>query len=277
VDRHKHKTSASSRVGTLRVETDDARFWKLLERASSGSDRASRASRKILMPLFTRPNDPLMASDVREIVGQTVDECIEAGTAEVVSEFALPIETRSLALLLNLPADHAEEWISWGPSVAARADGRSPAVDAYIDRQLDRARDRPGKDFFSLLTESARTGGTGTRRDLRELAALAIAIGRDLAIGILADELHRLAERRNSLAELREQPGKIRRIARDRVRALGRDAHWEGHAELVLRSVLRVLSERVDRLTVLAAGKGSGERRLLINFKPLEPGARAQR
>ena len=63
MDRHKHRATASHQAGksgALRVDSDDARFLKLLERASSGSDRASRASRKILIHI-NNTNPALLA------------------------------------------------------------------------------------------------------------------------------------------------------------------------------------------------------------------------
>ena len=275
MDRLKHKPAGpGGKSGALRFDADDTRLKRLLEIATPPTDGAGLASREILMPVFTRPNDPLMAADVREIVAQTVDECIEAGTAEVVSEFALPIVARALALSLNLPADHAEEWVSWGPRVVEPDGGRSAAVDAYIDRQLDRALKRPGRDFFSLLAESARTGRTGTRKDLRHLAAMALATGRDRSIDVLVDGLRRIAGNTGLLAELRDRPGAPARMAREQVglRIRG-DAPWEAHTELVVRCVLLVLSDRVERLTVLSSDEGRESRRLLINFKPLEQDA----
>ena len=55
------------------------------------------------------------------------------------------------------------------------------------------------------------------------------------------------------------------------------DAPWEAHTELVVRCVLRVLSDRVERLTVLSSDEGRESRRLLINFKPLVRAWRAGR
>ncbi|MDJ0939431.1 MAG: hypothetical protein QNJ00_06680 [Woeseiaceae bacterium] len=254
----------------LRFDINDGRLGRLLKLANADPDTPlSRRYRKILMPVFTRPNDPFMAAEVRNIAQQTIDECIVAGSAEIVTEFALPIESRALALLLNVPVDDAEEWISWGPR-ATEDNRRVAAVDAYVDRQLDRARLRPGNDFFGLLAEIDRHEDTLDRTDMRNFAGLALAEGRDLAISLIADALACLAERPHELDELRRKPSMIGATACAFIADDLGDGHWRSHARLVLRSILRVLSKRVERLTVLDSRVGrSGYERLLLNFKPL--------
>lgn len=278
MDRLKHRTSASVTSGSLRFDRDDARFIAMLRKAmtvTAGNGRAGYAYRAIAMPAFTRPNDPVMAADLRDVVDQTVDECIEAGSAEIVSEFALPIEAHALALSLSVPVGHAEEWISWGPDVLT--DGanprRSPVVDDYVDRQFARALKRPGSDFFSLLIESHRRRHGGAPGDLHNTAARVVADVRDVVIDLICEELASLAARPDILSELRAEQHGIDLRSRERALGAGCGRDWQAHACLVLRSILKVLCIRVERLTLLAGEPDGGEgyRRLLLNFKPLDP------
>ena len=259
----------------LRFDLDAGRLGRLLALAAAERVAPSSADgRTNRVPALTRPNDPLMAADVRAIAGQTIEECIVAGSAEIVTEVALPIESRALALALNVPVEHAEEWISWGPDEPAGDERRrrSSAVDAYIERQFDRARGRPGSDFFSLLVGSGHHDRRHSRDELRQFAALTLAADRDLTIRRITEALARLAESRSALDEFRHDPGRILSAA-DAIVADGpRDRRWRSHTALVLRSVFSVLARRVERLTLLAADgdERDGFRRLLLNFRPLD-------
>lgn len=259
----------------LRFDVDDGRLGRLL--ALAGADRGAALSatrRGERVPRFTQPNDPLMAAAVRAIARQTVEECIVAGSAEIVTEVALPIESRALALSLNVPVEHAEEWISWGPDTVGNDARRRrfAAVDAYIERQFERAAHTPGRDFFSLLVESRRRGRPALHDELSQFAASTLGDGRDLAIRWITAALARLAERRAGLDEYRRDPDRIVAAAHAIVADQPGDRQWRSHTALVLRSLFRILTERVERLTVLASDGGprDGFRLLLLNFKPLD-------
>lgn len=242
------------------------------------------------VPHMTRPNDPVMAAEVREIAEQTVAECIEAGSAEIVTEFALPLQSRAMALLLDVPGEHAEEWISWGVLSDDDSPARSP-MDLYVDRQLTRALRVPGTDYFCRLARSVVRPSQFDRERLHRHALLTLLSGRQRVIKLICDSLAWLATSDRALDALREDPAGIATlsedlvarsvsIARTEVRDLPAACPSAAHARLVLRSILAVLSARVDRLSIHDSqplGENSddparaecGYQRLLLNFWPL--------
>ena len=125
---------------------------------------------------------------------------IEAGSAEIVSEFALPLQARALTLLLNVDASHAEEWISWGFDGLCEND-RASIVDAYIDREFERAALRPGNDFFSLLVLASQQERTLSTEDLRDYANLTFASGREPIVRLIAATFGWLADNRDQLGD----------------------------------------------------------------------------
>ena len=73
--------------------------------------------RKIAEPFFQRAKDPQVIAQVETLIGGLLDEALRRDSIEVVREFALPIQSRALAYLLNVPESEAELWISWGTHV----------------------------------------------------------------------------------------------------------------------------------------------------------------
>ena len=94
------------------------------------------ALRAFLVPFFSKgslaPYQPLIAADARALVAPLRD-----GELEMVRGVGLPLVVRTIARLLDRPADVAE-WESWGPSVWGDHDGRRDGapLEAVVGRLL---------------------------------------------------------------------------------------------------------------------------------------------
>lgn len=214
-------------------------------------------------PILVRPNDPLVAADVRVMAQEIVSECLQAGSAEIVSEVVMPLQAHALALLLHLSADHADEWISWGLAGLDYDANGAPVANAcvidYVDRQLINARRSHAHDFFAALD---RIEVAGRRLDFdarRQLAARLLSEGRARVVAIVAGALEWLAAEPTSLNRLRMDTGFAQQSVDSLLAALA-DVAGGGplppsfarqHARLLLRALLGVVAARVERLTVI--------------------------
>jgi cytochrome P450 len=70
--------------------------------------------RKIADPFFQRPKDPAFIARVEELIGGMLQAAMDKDSVEIVNDFALPMQSRALTYLLNVPESEAELWISWG-------------------------------------------------------------------------------------------------------------------------------------------------------------------
>jgi cytochrome P450 len=70
--------------------------------------------RAIVQPFFNRPRTPEMAAEMEPLIADAIDSVLDSGPTEMVYGFALPLQSRALALLLRMPRASAEEWIGWG-------------------------------------------------------------------------------------------------------------------------------------------------------------------
>jgi len=164
--------------------------------------------RALVEPFFQRARDPAVIAAVEALVAGLLDEALAGDPVEAVRDFALPLQSRALTLLLNVPAAEAETWISWGTHVFKDGAGsaKGAALEAYLNAQFDRAAARPGDDFFSALAHATFRGRPLTRAEMLGFANLTFAGGRDTVIQSVATALAHLARDPASLAYLREDP-----------------------------------------------------------------------
>ena len=106
---------------------------------------AQQDYRDLVEPFFNRAKLPEMITEVNELIRVLVDGALARESIEIVREFAIPLQSRALAILLAMPQAEAEIWIGWGTHVFREGDGTSKgaALEAYTNRLLDRAAAAP--------------------------------------------------------------------------------------------------------------------------------------
>ncbi|KAB2655038.1 MAG: cytochrome P450, partial [Verrucomicrobia bacterium] len=168
--------------------------------------------RAIVEPFFRRAKDPGVIARVEALVDALLAGAMARDSVEVVREFALPLQSRALALLLAMPDAEAEIWIGWGTHVfrdGASGSKKGAALEEYLRAQFDRATASPGDDFFSALAAATYRGRPLTREEMMGFANLAFAGGRDTVIHSIASALAYLGRNPRALEYLREDPKRI--------------------------------------------------------------------
>ncbi|MDG1855507.1 MAG: cytochrome P450 [Verrucomicrobiota bacterium] len=168
--------------------------------------------RNIVEPFFQRSKTTEVAGKVESLIKEKLDDATERESIEVVNEFALPIQSRALTYLLNVPESEADTWINWGIHVF-KVDGalakKGTALEDYLHAQLDRAASNPGEDFFSALTQAKFRGRSLTREEMMGFANLTFAGGRDTIIHSIASIVAYIGENPDTLDYLREDSKRI--------------------------------------------------------------------
>jgi cytochrome P450 len=171
-----------------------------------------RAYRKIIEPFFKRAKLPDVIASVETLIESTVKEAKEREQIEIVRELALPLQSRALTYLLNVPESEAEVWIGWGTHVFRDGDSgeaNGTAFENYLHQQFDKALANPGDDMFSALTKAYYQGRPLTRDEMMGFANLTFAGGRDTVINTIASVFAYLTEHPQALAFLREDPKRV--------------------------------------------------------------------
>jgi cytochrome P450 len=168
--------------------------------------------RAIVEPFFQRAKDPAVAARIERLIDSLVRDALQQPEIEVVEGFALPLQSRALTHLLNVPEDEAGLWITWGIHVF-HVGGNGPEkgrnLEEYLQSQFDRAESAPGDDFFSALTRASHQGRPLTREEMMGFANLTFAGGRDTIIHTVSTLIAHFARHPDDLRRLRENPKHI--------------------------------------------------------------------
>ncbi len=168
--------------------------------------------RAIVEPFFQRAKNPEVIAQVEALIEGLLTRALEGDAVEIVNEFALPVQSRALTYLLNVPESEGEIWIGWGIHVFKVTGGEfktGSVLEDYLQRKFDEAEANPGTDFFSVLTQATYRDRKLTREEMMGFANLAFAGGRDTIIHTISCALGYLAEHPESLEYLREDPKRI--------------------------------------------------------------------
>jgi cytochrome P450 len=164
------------------------------------------AYRKLVEPFFKRPKDPDFVALVKDLISGMIKDALAKESLEIVSEFALPIQSRALTYLLNVPESEAEIYIRWGVHVFHDENGSGSQLTDYLNQALDRAAVEPGKDFFSALHQVRYEDRPLTRDEMMGFANLTFAGGRDTIIHTISSIIHYLGNHPEDLESLRQDP-----------------------------------------------------------------------
>ena len=165
--------------------------------------------RRIVEPFFQRAKDPQMMAQVEALIDGMLLEAMRYESIEVVREFALPIQSRAMTYLLNVPESEADLWIGWGIHVFRDGGSKGMSLEAYLHQQLDRGAAQPGGDFFSALAHATFRGRPLTREEMMGFGNLTFAGGRDTVIHTLSSVLAYLAGHPEALEFLRQDPSRV--------------------------------------------------------------------
>jgi len=179
--------------------------------------------RALIEDWFRRPLNEDYEKRLQEQINLLVEETLDLGKLEVVSEFALILQSRALTLLLNIPYEEAQTWISWGIHVFRSEDNPLDGAKAnilydYIDAQIDKAIENPGEDLYSTLLSSVFQGRTLTKEEVKGIMILTFAGGRDTVINAVTNTISYFAENPKSLERLRNEPEIIGKAVEELVR-----------------------------------------------------------
>ena len=167
--------------------------------------------RAIVDPFFKRPLQPEYIARMENLVEELLTDAMARPQIEIVRDFAIPLQSRALTYLLNMPESEADVWIQWGTHVFRDASGVSKGaeMEIYSNELLDAAQANPGDDFFSALTKATFEGRPLTRQEMLGYANIAFAAGRDTIINTVSTITAYFAAHSEALDELRGEPKRI--------------------------------------------------------------------
>ncbi len=179
--------------------------------------------RALLDPWFKRPLEDEYQHKLDNIIDNVIDKSTSLASLDIVTEFALILQSQALTLLLNTPFEESKTWISWGTHVF-RSDGE--ALDAnkanilydYLDKEIDRAAENPTDDLYSVLLASEVNGKQLSKEEVKGILILTFAGGRDTVINAITNSIAYLADHPEALEQLKQNPDMINNAVEEFIR-----------------------------------------------------------
>lgn len=183
--------------------------------------------RAVAEPFFNRAKLPEVIASVESLVHELLTDALERESVEIVRAFAIPLQSRALARLLNMPDSEAEIWIGWGTHVFREGDGTSKgaALEVYLNSLYDRGEAEPGDNFFSALTRATFRGRRLTREEMLGYGSIMFAGGRDTVINSISGVIGHLSRNPADLEYLRADPKRIVNASEEFFRAISPVTH----------------------------------------------------
>lgn len=168
--------------------------------------------RDILEPIFRRVKDPCMVARVEALFDKLLTEALKRDSFDAVYDLAIPYQCGALALLLNVAEEEVDTWVGWDLNVflgGAEGEHKGSALEAYLQKMLDRSAENPGDDLFGILRKARFRGRPLTRDEMMGYAILTFSGGRDTVIHTCTSALAYFAGNPAALAFLREDPKRV--------------------------------------------------------------------
>ncbi len=168
--------------------------------------------RAIIEPFFQRAKQPDVIASVEALIAEMLGKALARESVEVISDFALPVQSRALTYLLNMPEAEADIWIGWGIHVFKVTGGefkKGNVLENYLHAQLDRAEANPGEDLFSALVKARFRGRPLTREEMMGFGNLTFAGGRDTIIHSISNIIAYLGRNPDAFEYLRADPRRL--------------------------------------------------------------------
>ena len=179
--------------------------------------------RDLVEDWFRRPFQPEYETKVTQQIDDLVAKMLTKDSIEIVHEFALPLQSNALTLLINVPIEEATTWISWGTHVFRSDDNPLDSSKAnllydYLDDQIEKARNYPSDNMYSLLLNTDFQGRKLTKEEIKGVMILTFAGGRDTVINAITNTIAYFAEHPKSLERIRQEPKLVHKATEELMR-----------------------------------------------------------
>lgn len=177
-----------------------------------------RAYRKLLDPLFSPARVGAMEPQVRAVAVDLIDQFIERGACEVVSEFGFPFPGTVFLSIMGWPVQDAammNRWVdvflhgvpgaSEEETTAARVEASTNAR-AYIQNLVDDRRAHPRDDIMSTVVAAEIEGEAISDADLSDMLVMLMMAGLDTVQSVISQSVAYFADHQEQWTEMFSSP-----------------------------------------------------------------------
>jgi cytochrome P450 len=200
------------------------------------------AKRRLVSRAFTPRRIADLEPTIRALSTRYIDAFVEAGTADLVGDYAAKLPMDVISRMLGVPGGDDDMLRAWTNALIDREEGVpdvTPAgIEAYVHLQryftehVARLRRDPGSDLASALIETESDGERLTDIEVVGFCFLLIIAGNETTTKLLG----------NCLYALQRNPEQKQRVLRDHTRipdAIEEVLRYDGSTQVMARTVTR--------------------------------------
>lgn len=157
--------------------------------------------RRLVAKAFTRRSSEAFRPRLEDAANSILDVTLQAGSMEVIEEYAKPIPLAMIADLMGIPTEDHGKLLKWSHSIVKvfdqgvsieegdAAELATREFVAYLDVLLDDRRSRPGDDLLSAMLEVEESGDTLTDEEVIGTAILTLNAGHEATVHAIGNAL----------------------------------------------------------------------------------------
>jgi cytochrome P450 len=198
---------------------------------------------------------------VENTVQQLVDQFVDDGKADLVSQFTFTYPLRVMAHVMALPIDDFEQFHHWALDLLSIADDPQRGFDAaqtlidYLRPFIQERREKPGSDLISTLVHAEVEGEHLGEEEILSFLRLLLPAGAETTYRLTGSLLYALLTHPDALEEVRSDPAGLDRAIEETLR-------WEAAVQYVSRETTRdveIAGVRINanELVMLAVGSAN--------------------
>jgi hypothetical protein len=175
--------------------------------------------RRLVSKAFTPRAVEAWRPRARALVGELLDDALEAREADLIAGLALPVPATLICEMLGVPLADRDRFTGWtadathgllgelaAPDVRARADAGALALAGYFAELIAERRRNLSHDLLSELIRAEEAGDRLTPSELLVQAIGLLIAGFETTIGLIGNGAAAFARHPGQAAKLREHP-----------------------------------------------------------------------
>ncbi len=186
--------------------------------------------RKILGRVFTNRTVERMRPRLEEITNQLIDNFIDQGSCEFVSEFALPLPGIFICEQLGLPAEEYGTFKKWADAMLAMSQKPLSPEEATMQAELEveaqhhlakefkKRREEPADDLISLIVHAHEDDEPFTMEELQDLMHQLVTGGFETTTAAISKAMLLLLQYPDQMEKLRSDPSLIKNFIEESLR-----------------------------------------------------------
>jgi len=186
--------------------------------------------RKLLGRVFTNRTVERMRPRIEEITHELVDNFIDRGSCEFVSEFALPLPGIFICEQLGLPAHEYATFKKWADAMLAMSQRPLTPEEAIIEaeleveaqhhlaREFEKRREDPSDDLISLIVHAHQDDEAFTMEELQDLMHQLVTGGFETTTAAISKSMWLLLRYPDQMEKLRADPSLLKNFIEESLR-----------------------------------------------------------